>query len=299
MPKGGNGRRRPSVYQVAERAGVSIATVSRVLRGSAPVAAETRRRVLAAAEELHWRPSQLARAFVEQAHGAVGIVFPDLSGPYYSRVIAGFEHEAVERKSAALILATHDRPNAEDLVLRLADRVDGMVLMGRTVSDEFVVRLDRPGTPVVLLARRPVGDVPSVRSASTTSAEALTKHLLEHGRRRLVFVGDPDLSPDVSERWRGVKRALRRAGVDHTDTLVPGGGFDVEQGYKAGLQLFATRPGSGRRDVRQRRGRLGDLPGGRGQRPPGARGCRRHRLGRHDDGVAPAPAADHGQPADA
>jgi LacI family transcriptional regulator len=232
---------RPNVYEVAERAGVSIATVSRVLRGSAPVAAETRRRVLAAADELNWRPSRLARAFVEQTHGAVGIVFPDLSGPYYSRVIAGFEHEAVERGLAALILATHERPNAEELVLDLADRVDGMVLMGRTVSDEFVARLTRPGVPVVLLARGPVDDVPSVRAANTASADALTRHLLEHGRRHLVFVGDPHLSPDVAERWRGVKRALRRAGVRHADTLVTGGGFDVDGGHKAGLHLFATR----------------------------------------------------------
>jgi LacI family transcriptional regulator, galactose operon repressor len=233
------GRRRPSVYEVAERAGVSIATVSRVLRGSAPVAPETRKRVLAAADELHWRPSRLAQAFVKQAHGAIGIVFPDLAGPYYSRVIAGFEDEAVERRSAALILGTHGRPNVEELVHDLADRVDGLVVMGRTVSDEFVTSLDRRGTPVVLLARAAVGEVPSVRAGSVTSADSLTEHLLTHGRRRLVFLGDPDLSPDVSERWRGVRRALRRAGIRTADTVVSAGGFDVDHGYKAGLHLFA------------------------------------------------------------
>jgi LacI family transcriptional regulator len=227
---------RPSVYEVAERAGVSIATVSRVLRDSAPVAEATRRRVLAAADELRWRPNRLARAFVEQAHGAVGIVFPDLAGPYYSRVIGGFEHEAVERKSAALILATHGRDNAEELVLDLADRVDGLVIMGRTVSDEFVTALERP--PVVLLARPPVGAIPAVRAGSSASAEALAGHLVDHGRRRVVYVGDPDLSPDVSARWRGVRRALRRAGV--VPSRVPCGGFDVDHGYKAGLQLFET-----------------------------------------------------------
>ena len=241
MPKSEKlpGRRRPSVYEVAERAGVSIATVSRVLRGSAPVSAETRSRVLAAADELHWRPSRLAQAFVEQAHGAIGIVFPDIAGPYYSRVIAGFEHEAVERRAAALILGTHGRPNVDELVLDLADRVDGLVIMGRTVSDEFVASLDRRGTPVVLLARASVGDVPSVRAANVTSADSLAEHLISHGYRRLVFVGDPDQSPDVSERWRGVKRALRRAGIRTADTVMSAGGFDVDHGYKAGLHLFA------------------------------------------------------------
>jgi LacI family transcriptional regulator, galactose operon repressor len=236
---GYEGRQRPSVYEVAERAGVSIATVSRVLRGSAPVAPETRARVLDAARELRWRPSRLAQAFVKQAHGAVGIVFPDLAGPYYSRVIAGFEHEVVERKAAALILGTHGKADVEQLVLDLADRVDGLVIMGRTVSDEFVSTLERSDTPVVLLARSPVGDVPAVQSASLASAEALTEHVLAHGRRRVAFLGEPDLSPDTSERWRGVRRVLRRHGIDTSNVVVPCGGFDVEHGYKTGLEVLA------------------------------------------------------------
>lgn len=241
MPKrtSAAGRQRPSVYDVAERAGVSIATVSRVLRGSAPVAAETRRRVLAAADGLRWRPSQLARAFVEQSHGAVGIVFPDLGGPYYSRVIAGFEGKAAERRSAVLILATHGRANADELVSDLADRVDGLVVMGRTVSDAIVSSLARPGLPIVLLARAPVGDIATVRAANTAPAEALARHVLSHGRRRVAFVGDPGCSPDVGDRWRGVRRALQRAGIDPSQALVPCDGFDVEHGYKAGVDLLA------------------------------------------------------------
>ena len=233
------GDQRPSVYDVAERAGVSIATVSRVLRGSAPVAAETRERVLAAADDLRWRPSRLARAFVAQSHGAVGIVFPDLSGPYYSRVIAGFEHVAAERRSAALILATHGRANAVELVADLADRVDGMVVMGRTVPDDVVAELERPRLPVVMLARKPVGVIPAVRATSRATADALARHVLEHGREEIAFVGDPDLSPDVSERWWGVRRALRRAGADAERSLVPCAGFDVEHGFKTGLDLLS------------------------------------------------------------
>lgn len=234
------GRERPSVYDVAERAEVSIATVSRVLRGTAPVADDTRRRVLAASHELRWRPSRLARAFVEQSHGAVGIVFPDLGGPYYSRVIAGFEEQAAERRLAVLILATHGRANADELVSDLADRVDGLVVMGRTVGDDVVTALAGSDTPIVLLARAPVGDVPTVRTDNSAPADALTQHVLSHGRRRVAFVGDPARSPDVNERWRGVRRALQRSGIDHSPALVPSDGFDIEHGYKAGLELFAT-----------------------------------------------------------
>ena len=235
-----DGGRRPSVYDVARHADVSIATVSRVLRGSAPVATSTRQRVLAAVDELRWRPSRLARAFVAQSHGAIGIVFPDLGGPYYAQVIAGFERECVERGAAALILATHGRDNAAQLVMDLADRVDGIAVMGRTVGDEFVADLSRRDLPAVVLARPPVGTIPAVRASNLAMAETLARHVLDHGRRGVVFVGDPDLSPDVSERWRGVRRALRRAGVDTTTALKSCGGFDVEHGYKAGLELFGA-----------------------------------------------------------
>jgi LacI family transcriptional regulator len=234
---------RPSVYDVAERAGVSIATVSRVLRGNAPVAEATRRRVLAAADELRWRPSRLARAFAAQSHGAVGIVFPDLGGPYYSRVIAGFEAEAAERRAAVLILATHGRANADDLVSDLADRVDGLVVMGRTIDDRTLEAIAGGALPVIALARPPVGGIASVRAANTAPAAAVTRHVLAHGRRRIVFVGDPTRSPDVSERWRGVRRALRRAGHDTRQALIPCDGFDVEHGYKSGLDVFARGNG--------------------------------------------------------
>jgi LacI family transcriptional regulator len=229
---------------VAARAGVSIATVSRVLGGSGPVADETRRRVLAAADDLRWRPNRLARAFVAQSHGAVGIVFPDLGGPYYSRVIAGFEETAAERRAAVLILATHGRATAGDLVADLADRVDGLVVMGRTVDDATVGAMADADRPVVLLARPPVGGLASVRAANTSPAESLARHVLAHGSRRPVFLGDPARSSDVSERWRGVRRALQRAGVETDTALVTCDGFDVEHGYKAGLELLARGNGT-------------------------------------------------------
>ena len=237
--EGERARRRPSVYEVAERAGVSIATVSRVLSGSAPVAEATRARVLDAADELRWRPNRLARAFVEQTHGAIGIVFPDLAGPYYSQVIQGFEAEAVERRSAVLILATHGRGQVDELVRDLADRVDGLVITGRTVSDEFVTELDRSEHPVVLLARPPLPGSPAVRAANLGSADAITTHLIDHGRDPLVFVGEPELSTDVAERWKGFRRALRRAGRQVPRHPYRCGGFDVEHGYKSALDLLS------------------------------------------------------------
>src|SRR5690349_16925067 len=180
---------RANIYAVAERAGVSIATVSRVQRGVGPVSMETRARVETAIAELGYRPSPTGRALAGQRLDAMGIVFPDLAGPYYSALLLGAEEASVEAGSSLLILATHGRPQAADLARELSSRVDGLVVMGRTIDDETVREL-AARTPLVLLARAPVDQVPTVRSEGREPLRRLTEHLIVvHGHRRLSFIG--------------------------------------------------------------------------------------------------------------
>jgi LacI family transcriptional regulator len=204
---------RANIYAVAERAGVSIATVSRVQRGIGPVSTEMRERVEQAIEELGYSPSPTGRALAGQRLDAIGIVFPDLAGPYYSAVLLGAEAASVAAGSSLLILATHGRPQAEALARDLSAKVDGLIVMGRTVSDE-AVRALAARVPLVLLAREPVGELPTVRSANREPARRLVAHLIEvHGHTRLSFVGDPGASPDAEDRWQGFLDAHRALGV--------------------------------------------------------------------------------------
>ncbi|HYF71575.1 MAG TPA: LacI family DNA-binding transcriptional regulator [Nocardioides sp.] len=205
---------RATIRDVARQAGVSIATVSRVMRDSATVRPETRQRVLSAADELAFVPSQLGRQLAERRHAANGIVFPDLSGPYYAEVVLGYEAVAAELGRSVLILSTRGRDEADAAVRAMAERCDGLVISGRTVHDEVVAGLAGRGTPLVLVARHPVEDVDSVNAENDASARALTDHLLDLGARRLVFVGDPSTSPDVAERLHGVQEALTGRGGD-------------------------------------------------------------------------------------
>lgn len=232
-----------SIYDVAERAGVSIATVSRVLGDSVKVAPLTRERVLAAAEELRWRPSTLARGLAARQHGAVGIVFPDLSGHYYAQVVLGYEERAVAGDRSVLILATHGKASSGEVVLDLADRVDGLVVMDRTVPDTCVRELETAGMPVVLLARSRVGGTPTVRTENARAARLLVGHLLAHGHRRLAFLGDPEAAPDVHQRWRGFVRAHRDAALPAAAKPVQSG-FLTDDGYAAAALLLdaADRP---------------------------------------------------------
>lgn len=232
LPAGG-----VTIYQVAERADVSIATVSRVLRGTAPVAEGTRERVVDAMAALHFTPSRLGRSLAERHHAANGIVFPDLSGPYFADVVLGYEEVAAEVGRSVLILSTHGRQAAREMVLELAARVDGMVVLGRTVDDGVIADLVGKHLPVVVIARDPVEGADSVNAENENSAHALGEHLIGHGYRTFAFLGDAESSADTLQRWNGLQRALRRHGLDGPHRPVPCS-FDEEGGRTAASALL-------------------------------------------------------------
>jgi LacI family transcriptional regulator len=234
-------RRAPTIYEVARHAGVSIATVSRVQRGSASVSPATRERVRNAVAALGYRPSQLGRSLARGRHDAIGIVFPDLSGPYFSAVILGYEEASAADGQSVLVLATHGRAASTSLVHDLADRVDGLVLLGRTVSDAEVAELESIGVPLVLLARPSTGTADSVRAENRNAARQLTAHVIGHGHERIAFVGDPHASPDAAERWAGFADAHRAAGRHPWRPAIPSG-FRESDGRAAALAALAEEP---------------------------------------------------------
>ncbi len=235
--RSGRRRRNATIYEVARRAGVSIATVSRVHRSAHLVSPATRERVDRAVAELGYRPSRLGRSLAHGHHDATGIVFPDLSGPYYSEVILGYEEASAAEGQSVLILATHGRAASGSEVLDLADRVDGVVLFGQTVGDDIVEELERRRVPVVLLARPMHGSADSVRAENQSAARGLTEHLIGHGHRRIAFVGDPDGSPDAAERWDGFVDAHRAAGRRPKKSVRSG--FRTADGLAAATDLLA------------------------------------------------------------
>lgn len=227
-----------TIYDVAERAGVGIATVSRALRGSAPVAEATRARVLAAVAELGFRPNHAGTSLAERRHAANGIVFPDLSGPYYAEVLLGYEQVASSLGRSVIVLATHGRPDPAGAVRDLAGRVDGLVVLGRTVSDEVVSELSAFGLPVVVVARPPVEGADTIRASGLDAARRLGEHLAGHGVRRVAFLGSPDESHDVAERFRGVQEGLAGHGIELT--VMPCR-FDEDSGARVAAELLAVR----------------------------------------------------------
>ncbi|GAA3105257.1 LacI family DNA-binding transcriptional regulator [Streptomyces rectiviolaceus] len=225
----------PTVYDVAERSGVSIATVSRVYRNPDSVRETTRERVLAAARELGYVPSGNARGLASRSTGVLGLCFPDYSDPdteteaaaadadddhafmlYSDQIIRGMER-AARRHGYALLIAASLKGGPESLVAKVAGRVDGFAVLARTVPTEDLDVISRR-LPVVMLAGPRENDeldhLDHIEVANADGQRELTRHLIEdHGLRRLVFVGGSKASPDAEARFRGFQEACRAAGL--------------------------------------------------------------------------------------
>src|SRR5664280_2896107 len=132
------GRRPTTIYSVAQLAGVSIATVSRVLQGTKGTSPQTRANVLRAVEKLDYVPLQAARSLAVHRHEAHGFILPDLIGPYYSELLMGYESAAAELGQSVVIVVA--RPSEEATrAVQLSSRVDGIVVANSAISDDAAV----------------------------------------------------------------------------------------------------------------------------------------------------------------
>ncbi|MFJ9056667.1 MULTISPECIES: LacI family DNA-binding transcriptional regulator [unclassified Streptomyces] len=225
----------PTVYDVAERSGVSIATVSRVYRNPDSVRAQTRERVLQAARELGYVPSGNARGLASRTTGVLGLCFPDYADPdaeadaetdsgaddaamlYSDQIIRGMER-AARRHGYALLIAASLEGGPESLVAKVAGRVDGFAVLAQTVPTEDLEVISRRLPVVMLAGPREIDHLDHLVVANAAGERELARHLIEdHGLRRLAFVGGEPDSPDAEARFRGFREACRDAGLPAPD----------------------------------------------------------------------------------
>ncbi|GIH20455.1 LacI family DNA-binding transcriptional regulator [Rugosimonospora africana] len=203
--------RAATIYTVARHAGVSIATVSRVLQGSRPTSPATRQRVLRAVEALNYVPLRAGRPLATR-HEAHGLVLAGLSGPYFSELLVGYESTANQYGQSVVVVTGEGRNDIVKSVRNLDRRVDGVVLTHGALDDTRARMLSR-SLPTVLVGRPPLDGCDTVAVENATGTLELVSHLIEHGRRRLVFAGDPAHAHDIRERYAGFRAALERHGL--------------------------------------------------------------------------------------
>jgi LacI family transcriptional regulator len=239
---------RSTIYEVASRSGVSTATVSRVMDNGTGFSATTRERVLGAARDLGWVPSGSARGLAKRRTGIVGLLFPDFSSAgdveeesplYVDQVIRGAERAATAAGDAVLIAATRGSTGRE-LAFSVAGKVDGLVVMARSLSEPDVASIAM-SVPVVILATRSPGsaDFDRVGADNRGGARTIVEHLItRHACRDLAFIGGPARSPDSIERFAGFCEALGAAGLPASSTPDARGDFTETGGARAMQELL-------------------------------------------------------------
>ncbi|MEV5747342.1 LacI family DNA-binding transcriptional regulator [Actinoallomurus sp. NPDC052308] len=236
----GTGARPPraTIIDVAREAGVSPATVSRVLTGSKPVSAEPEQRVRAAVARLGYRPNPAAQGLLRGTTSAVGVVVPDLSNPYFAEVLKGVTNAAQHADFRTLVADTGEKAGAErDAALELSRWADGIVLCSPRMSQWELTELAAAVPRLVCVNRRSRGTrIPAVAVDFEAGVASICRHLRELGHRRVAYLRGPARA--WSERAR--QRALRAAGGPDLEIVqIPCGSSSVD-GHSAADAALAT-----------------------------------------------------------
>ena len=233
---------RATIRDVARLAGVSVATVSRVVNDRPDVAPETREAVMHYVRELSFSTNRSARALSGGKTGLVGFTIPFVMGDYYSWILAGATEALHEQDMRAVLCPTlheHDREAA--LVERLLrGTTDGAILVLPSESAEELRELGTQGFPFVIIdPAMPLDErIPVVSATHSAGARAATDHLLELGHRRIGMIAGRKGWVATEERINGYQAALASAGVAPAPQLVVTGDFEMEGGYRAARQLL-------------------------------------------------------------
>lgn len=237
-------RARPTIKDVAARVGVSRQTVSRVINHKGEVSDTTRDRVLAAIEELGYRPNAAARSMVVGRTCTLGCISPSLTDYTFASII---DHAQAEARRLGYFVLTGSAPNVADVQPLLEEmlhrQVDGLIVLNPRADERY--RCFQPhietGMAVLYLNNTPHGDpVSSVHCDDFDGGYQATQHLIELGHRSIATILGPDNEECTSDRLVGYQRALSEAGLSADSHLIERGDWSAASGYQATQRLLAT-----------------------------------------------------------
>lgn len=232
---------KPTIHQVANRAGVSTTTVSRTVNTPSLVDAETAGKVWAAITELEYYPNGQARSLVSGRTRLLGLIVSDITNPFFPEVIKGFEDVAAQQGFDLLIGSTdYDAKKMAGCVRRMLERrVDGVAIMTSEMDDRLVDQLARRQVPMVFLdVATPREGIANIAVNYESGINEAVDHLVALGHRRIGFVSGPPHLKSAQIRRLGFLRSLSRYGIHEDDRLVVEGDHKVEGGLRAMTQLL-------------------------------------------------------------
>lgn len=234
-----------TIRDVARAAGVSPATVSRVLNGHTDVAAELADRVRAAVDALRYRPSGVARGLRRRATMVLGAIVSDVTNPFFTTLVRGIE-DVAQAGGYSVVLANSDEDLAKEkryLGVAAAERFAGVIVSPTSTRRTDLGALHESGVPVVTVDRRlPAAALDSVTVDDRAAALAGTRHLLDQDCRRIGLVAGPLGTTTARDRLAGYRDALAGAGRPYDAELVTRGDFRIGGGHAAVRRLLARSP---------------------------------------------------------
>ena len=228
-------------------AGVSISTVSRVINGTAPVAAATVSAVRRAIDHLNYKPSAAARALAGLHSNTIGLLMPAITGAFFTPLVRGIEEGARRADFDLLIhLSGYDNDHDANPISALdAHNTDGLIVFLDRLDDERIRQSWQSGVPLLLLFRSPPQDtdVPYIKFENTRAAEEIVEHLIVvHGRRRIAFLSGPPTNEDSAQREEGYHRALAGNDIPFDPSLVRQADFSTQKAHEVVAEWLTEDP---------------------------------------------------------
>jgi LacI family transcriptional regulator len=230
-----------TMREVAERAGVSVTTVSHVINETRPVSAELRERVMTAAEELGYRPNILARGLRRGETLTIGLVIPNNANPFFAEIARGIE-DATFQKGYSLVLCNTEDDVSKELryINVLIDKqVDGIIFVSAGGSEDNIRYLQARDLPFVIVDRLvPDANADTVLTDNIGGGLQATRHLLQLNHTRIGCISGPSNLTPSADRVKGYVEALEEAELAFEEQLVVRGYFDFDSGYEGAKKLL-------------------------------------------------------------
>lgn len=232
-----------TIKDIAEKSGVSTATVSRILNNSGYASAENKEKVLAMAKKLKYQPNRIARSLKMHKTNTIGVVIPDISNPYFMRISKGIEDVLQKEDYILIFVSADENPVKEEKTLNvlMENRVEAIVLATSSENGTIIENIQQSDVPVILIDRKLKDrsvNLDLVVEDNMKAAYNLTKYLLQEGHKDIGVINGSLTVSTGMERYEGFQKALKEFEMKENPDLVFNGNFDQRDGEIAVADFF-------------------------------------------------------------
>ncbi|PRO67044.1 LacI family DNA-binding transcriptional regulator [Alkalicoccus urumqiensis] len=237
-------KKKATILDVARKANVSSATVSRVVNAQGGVKPETEARIIKAIEELSYVRNAIARSMVRKETKTIGVIVPDITNPFFSQVISGVEEAAIQAGFFPIVTSTREDLLLEQQILThyLERGIDGLIITTAQENGTHLNEFMKSSIPVVAVDR-PLKqyDVDTVLSGNREGAFEAVSHLIEEGFKDIAIIRGPQNTTPGLERYKGYVKALEANGIPVQPDFVCDGDFMQGSGYEQVKNLYSQK----------------------------------------------------------